>query len=193
MITDKQLLRKQMRGYRHVLPKSYRIKASRQISQRLIRFLEAKKLKQILLYWPIHEEVDLRLVAEYFWSNQLEVILPVADQIQKQITCYAVRCVDQLQTGSYGIIEPDPALARLVDPNELEAVIVPGVAFDKRGYRLGYGGGYYDRFFMKNPQLLSIGVAYPEQLCSSVYAESYDQTITILLTPTNLIYFLEKN
>mgnify|MGYP003590435843 FL=1 len=87
--------------------------------------------------------------------------------------------------GYKGIPEPDPQLAhaRSLPANSLEVVIIPGAVFDRRGYRLGYGGGYYDRFLaLEAPQALRIGLAFDLQLVEHLPNEIHDIPMDILVT-----------
>jgi 5-formyltetrahydrofolate cyclo-ligase len=76
-----------------------------------------------------------------------------------------------------------------VRPEEIDLIIVPGVAFDRQGFRLGYGGGYYDRFLVRASRAVRIGVAYPEQLVETVWPEGHDQKLHMLVTPHETFIF----
>ena len=100
----------------------------------------------------------------------------------------AVRITDpgrDLLPGYKGIPEPDPKLAhaRSIPATQLEVVIVPGAVFDRRGYRLGYGGGYYDRFLaLEAPQALRIGLCFDLQLVDQLPEEAHDVPMDWLVT-----------
>ena len=90
-----------------------------------------------------------------------------------------------LSPGYKGIPEPSPSLAELhrVNPQSIDIAIIPGAVFDRSGYRLGYGGGYYDRFLeQKAPQAYRIGLAFSRQLVNRIPALSHDIPMDMLIT-----------
>jgi 5-formyltetrahydrofolate cyclo-ligase len=85
--------------------------------------------------------------------------------------------------GRYGILEPDPAIrSETIDIAECGVVFVPGVAFDRKGNRIGYGKGYYDRALQRSMSSLSIGLAYSFQVLERVPSEAHDVPIKMLIT-----------
>jgi 5-formyltetrahydrofolate cyclo-ligase len=100
----------------------------------------------------------------------------------------AIRLTDpdsQLIPGCYGILEPSPALrtAAVIDPATLDTVLVPGSVFDPQGGRLGYGGGFYDRFLTESaPQAYRMGLAFNQQMVNGVPMEPHDQYMDSVLT-----------
>lgn len=94
----------------------------------------------------------------------------------------------QLRPGYCGIPEPDPARTDQLDPGELDLVLVPGSAFDRRGGRLGYGGGYYDRFLAAAaPRALRIGLAFDLQVVEALPLLPHDQRLHYLVTESGVI------
>ena len=92
-----------------------------------------------------------------------------------------------LVDGPFGLSEPH-AEEPLVAPERIDVVIVPGVAFDEQGLRLGYGGGYYDRLLPTlRPDCVRIGIAFDEQLLAELPVEEHDETVDIVVTPTRVI------
>lgn len=86
-------------------------------------------------------------------------------------------------TRRHNVPEPDPTMSTAVDPEKIDIVLVPGLAFDPNGGRLGRGGGFYDRFLSKHPMALRIGVAFDSQVVAHVPTNSHDERVDILLTP----------
>jgi 5-formyltetrahydrofolate cyclo-ligase len=92
----------------------------------------------------------------------------------------------QLQPGCYGILEPTSAQV-VIEPARLDLALVPGSVFDRCGARLGYGGGFYDRFLSQDaPQALRIGLSFEIQLVDQVPTEVHDQFMDILVTEEQL-------
>jgi 5-formyltetrahydrofolate cyclo-ligase len=102
--------------------------------------------KHIALYHSVEKEVDTLAILQRGWEMGKNIYLPKCNSKEKQLVFYHIESLDQLEIVYYGIPEPVPEHCQKLRPEELELVIVPGLAFDQRGYRIGYGGGYYDRF-----------------------------------------------
>jgi 5-formyltetrahydrofolate cyclo-ligase len=93
-------------------------------------------------------EVDTAPFIEQAWSQGITVLVPRCIPSTREMELYQFTGWDELQPGAYGIMEPSPGKARLWTEGVLPgAVLVPGLAFDRQGGRLGYGGGYYDRYY----------------------------------------------
>jgi 5-formyltetrahydrofolate cyclo-ligase len=94
--------------------------------------------------------------------------------------------LDNLQSARFGLLEPERDVGLMVEPDDLDLVIVPGVAFDRRGNRLGFGGGYYDRFF-ERCNATRVGLAYAFQVVDDIPAEDHDVKIDWLVTEDEVI------
>ncbi len=95
---------------------------------------------------------------------------------------------DDLAPGLWGIPEPKPEKIRAVNPLDLDFVVVPGVAFDEQGNRLGYGGGYYDRFFQQlRPGVPLVAAVFEEQILPAVPAEPWDCKVDLIITDIRII------
>lgn len=99
-----------------------------------------------------------------------------------------IESVAELVPGAFGVFEPSGC--RLVPAEKLDLVVVPGVAFDKRGHRLGYGRGYYDRALAKClGSCMKVGFSYDFQLVDELPATEYDETLSVLITESSMINF----
>jgi 5-formyltetrahydrofolate cyclo-ligase len=93
-----------------------------------------------------------------------------------------------LVPGYYNIPEPDPGRCKRVESSEIDAAVIPGSVFDIQGGRLGYGGGYYDRFLVNDaPQAKRIGLAFELQVVDKVPVEPHDQPLDILITEKRIV------
>lgn len=147
----------------------------------------------ILFYMPHKGEVDLRPLMERSWREGRQVILPRSVPRLRELELYRIKCFGEVAPGAYGIQEPVPAPGNRIAPETLDLVVVPGIGFDREGYRLGYGGGYYDRFFAENGgKAVRIGAAYPFQLVPTVYPESHDQLLHGVATPEGVRWVGEQ-
>ena len=112
------------------------------------------------------------------------VAVPYTDVKRRALLSFMIGNPEKdLRPGYCTIPEPDPARATLVPPEKIDIAVIPGSVFDIYGGRLGYGGGYYDRFLVNDaPQALRIGFAFEQQLVDRVPLEPHDQPLDILIT-----------
>jgi 5-formyltetrahydrofolate cyclo-ligase len=180
---SKHALRQQMLKLRNQLPQTYIDQCSNSICEKLIKQEQYQQADTILFYIAFRNEVDVKTLIEDAWKQEKRVTVPLVNPRDRSMKCMQIKDWQELKTGSYGILEPSDVPERVINPEEISLVVVPGVAFDERGYRLGYGGGYYDRFFARQGTLcFRIGVAYPEQMVKTVYPEPHDQPLHQIVT-----------
>jgi 5-formyltetrahydrofolate cyclo-ligase len=185
----RELRRRILRMRESLTPEEVR-RESQAVCERLVCHPAFDGGETILFYFPFRKEVDVRPAMEEAWSAGKRVVLPKADPETKSLAFYQLKRGEPLVSGSYGIPEPPGEESARIPPDAIDLVVVPGVAFDEQGYRLGYGGGYYDRFFSRHPgPFQRIGVAYPFQVVSTVYPDVHDQRLDGLITPTVTLHF----
>ncbi|SDX47512.1 5-formyltetrahydrofolate cyclo-ligase [Paenibacillus sp. CF384] len=131
-------------------PEQLRLAWSDTACQRVVEWLQArpgKAVRSVMVYVSFRSELDPTLLIEWCWRKGIDVVVPRCIQATRGMELYRLRAWDELMPGAYGIKEPDPQAAQRCESDFIpDIVFVPGLAFDKRGGRLGYGGGYYDRF-----------------------------------------------
>lgn len=179
VVTNKASLRRLLRLQRQALGKEYRLEAALKVKNQLLKRLEG--LKNIASYCAVNEELDtLNLNKQLAQEGRL--LLPKT-QIEN-IAFYRVLDLKTLVEGDYKIQEPNPEICPVTPIEEIEAILVPGIAFDSLGNRLGYGKGFYDRLLAnKNKNCLVIGIAYKEQLVRyPLPVEEHDQSMSLVLT-----------
>lgn len=187
-MTQKKALRRQMLQKRERLTQEYCLEAAQKLCQHLIQLPIYQQAETVMFYMSIRNEVDLHAAIDHAWQEGKRVFLPRVKN--DWIEAVQIDHWQQLQRGVYQIREPDQKLpASQLD--QIDLVLVPGVAFDLAGYRLGYGGGYYDRLFTRLPDLVRMGIAYPTQIVSTVYPEQHDRSLSYLLTSEHL-YTIKK-
>lgn len=127
-----------------------------------------QKAKTVLLYHSLPDEVNTHAFIER-WSLQKQLLLPVVKGDELELRFY--KPSDELKVGSYHIMEPEGD--KLTDYSQIDLAVIPGVAFDAQGHRLGRGKGYYDRLL---PQLncFKIGICFPFQIVEEVPTDIYD-------------------
>ncbi len=186
--SDKQLLRRQILAERAALPPDVRAEYSRQTVEHLLAFAPLADCSSVLAFYPFREEIDIRPFLEAARKRGQDVWLPLTVPDERRIIPYRYSGPDILRQGAYGIFEPDPAKAEPADLARLEAVIVPGVAFDASGGRMGYGAGYYDRFLAQlSRRPLLIGCAFSCQLAAQVPMEPHDFHMDFIAVETGML------
>ena len=147
-----------------------------------------QKAKTILLYAPLPEEVDVWPLVQKALAERKTITLPRFDAVaMKYVACRIENPAEDLVKGRFGIREPVDRCA-LVSLNRVDLVLVPGVAFDLQGRRLGRGKGFYDRLLALT-QGTTCGVAFDEQVVEEVPVESHDVPLNCILTPTRWLEF----
>ncbi|MDR1241286.1 MAG: 5-formyltetrahydrofolate cyclo-ligase [Deltaproteobacteria bacterium] len=146
----------------------------------------------VALYTAVKQEVQTWLLLEQAWQSAKQVYLPRVENSENGLMHFALcEGKQRLISGAFGIPEPDPRWCPPCDftagHNFPEVFIVPGVAFDRSGHRLGMGGGYYDRF-LSAAKTLTIGLAYEFQLLDAVPAAPWDKNVNAVCTDQKFIW-----
>lgn len=134
----------------------------------------------VLLYASFGSEIDTLSIAEKLFYKY-NVAFPVS-QKNGIMTFHTVKSLDDLKKGMYGIYEPDTSLPFPLITNKTVCVL-PGLAFTPDGARLGYGGGYYDRFLQKFPQITKTALSYEELITENLPVMSHDVRADYIVTP----------
>lgn len=162
---------------------------SREISARLLASSEFKTSTCIHFYLAISTEVQTREMIEEALRLKKKVVVPVIHQEREGLTLSELDDLtpEMLQPGPFGIFQPRPEFQKEVAPNEVDLWIVPGVAFDHRGNRLGFGGGYYDRLLSRAGGW-AIGLAFDFQVVDDFLpAVQTDHPVDRIVTETRTI------
>ena len=153
-----------------------------QLTGRVIRhpwFLEAS---DICIYVDVQGEAGTRLIMQEAWKLGKNVWLPRVSGSQMEF--YLTTGLHELTSGAYGIPEPTGDRALNV-PDAL--MIMPGVAFDQEGHRIGYGGGFYDRYLEAHPELITMALAFEDQILDTLPAEPHDIRPMIVVTEERIL------
>ncbi len=144
----------------------------------------------VLVYWPFRSEVDIRPFITWAWQQSWIVAAPRVDRKLATMSYSIIHSPGDLHSGTYGIMEPSMEQPLLEDAASADVVIVPGAAFDRRGNRIGYGGGYYDKTFeqwtrtdqLADKQPIRIAPAYELQIFEQIPAEQHDIRVSVIIT-----------
>jgi 5-formyltetrahydrofolate cyclo-ligase len=142
----------------------------------------------IMAFWPLASEPPIQGLIQRLLGERRDVLLPRVDWAERAMTACRVRRVpDDLVSGPKGLLEPSAACPAAA-AGDIEVILVPGLAFDAAGNRLGRGGGFYDRFLSDRAlRALSIGVCLDQQVVAEVPRDSHDARIAIVVTPTRVL------
>lgn len=151
------------------------------LSTEILAALEAhpafRAAKTVLLYHSLPDEVDThRFIRK--WKEEKRILLPVVTGNDLELRLYTD--AQSLTTGVYGIEEP--VGAPFTDYAAIDLIIVPGVAFDRNGNRLGRGKGYYDRLLPRIPSAHKIGICFPFQIVEEIPTEPFDIRMDEIIT-----------
>ena len=176
----KQSLRELLIQKRRMLSAEERSAQSALILSQLEKMTVFQEAKTVLLYYPKNNEVDvLPLFKRY--KRDKTLLLPVTHR--DRMTAHPYEGNDKMHRGKFGIPEPTTPEFQ----GKIDVIIVPAVAFDRAGNRLGRGGGYYDRFLKKQPHATLIGVGYDFQLVDEVPVRKHDQKVHRIILPSQTI------
>ena len=140
------------------------------------------------LYWPFRNEVLTEPIFRAARSGRKRVGFPLARTEDRAIIYIAVDDPSDMTTGSYGIREPHYIPGRVIPAEEFDLIVLPGVAFDTRGYRIGYGGGYFDRFFAdRSVTATRAAPAFDIQMVDRVPHKEHDIKVDVIFTESRVI------
>lgn len=192
---SKSQLRTILRGLRQNLDPDRAREDSARIRDRLLDLERIRAARSVMLYLPTRGEVDTWPLLDHFWSLGREVLLPRCRPDRPGVMeIHAVTSPAQLAPGSFGLVEPCPGLARPVPTPAPDVVLIPALAFDRHGHRLGFGGGYYDRFLPTLPDTpLLAGLAFRFQVLDRLPVDAWDRPVHLVATPDQVLVFTLEN
>ena len=156
------------------------------IRSRLVALDCWREATVVALYAPIAGEADLIPLVKEARESGKRVVFPLARRSTATLAFFEVRGASELRPGAYGVPEPPAGERGPVPAGQIDLLVLPGLAFDLRGRRLGFGGGYYDRFLGETPRP-AVGVAFESQICESLPAEDHDRGVDLVVTEARVI------
>ncbi len=184
----KQSLRRDMRAIRRRIPGEHRIQAYRAAAARLLDQPALHRAAVVALYAPIRSEVRPRDVAATLWETGKTVVYPRVHADESTLRFYRVDSLSELvKSGRYRLPTP-PESAPHVPLDAIELFVVPGLAFDDDGYRLGWGRGYYDITLAASATAIKVGFCYEQQHLSRVPRTSNDVPMHLVVTDERVIH-----
>lgn len=180
----KKIIRKEIIKNRKALSQDQVITFSQQIFDKLKKEGLLNQANT-LLYMDFRNEVKTQEMIKEILKSQAYVLLPRVDG--DKLSIHKISQLKDLVLSDYGILEPNP-LSETVDYKTIELILAPGVAFDEKGFRLGYGGGFYDRLLsQKRKEVQVIALAFECQMIEAVPTEPHDYQMDMIVTEKRLI------
>lgn len=156
---------------------------SEKIIEKFLSFFDLSNFQTFMLYYPHRREVDTRPLIKKLLSMGKNVALPKVEGMD--LKPVKIKDLDSLVVGYAGIKEP---VGQEVEEKSIDLVVVPAVAYDKQGYRIGYGKGFYDRFLPKlKKNSLKVGFCYDFQLLEKIPHQPHDFKVDVVITPTQIL------
>ena len=174
---EKKAIRKQIFAARKAHTDQQIDEWSRKITEKVTALPEYRDCRRILAYADYNHEVITKYIIEAAWKDGKEVAVPKV--VGQDMVFYKLTDFTQLEKGYFGI--PEPARGEIAKWEEA-LMIMPGVAFDRNNHRVGYGGGFYDRFLEKHPNVRRVAVAFEFQMMPEVPVEPTDISPEIIVT-----------
>ncbi len=182
MLISKEELRKEILRERKRLDPRTREELSARIVRNILSLPEFNRAERVLLYCPVRGEPDVSPLFEKVLERGSRLILPRVSG--EELELVYVEDLSLLSPGSYGI--PEPSSGEVADPEDVDFAVVPGLVFDRQGYRIGFGKGYYDRL-LKKIRAPKAGVAYSFQVLGRVPKEEWDEPVDLIVTEKGVI------
>lgn len=179
----KRKLREEMRAKLSAHPENERLERSRKIEEKLFALPVFRRARTVALFASMAGEVHTHPMIDRALKEGKRVALPRVDAASRELKFFEVKDLKKdTAPGTLGILEPKDGLAA-VEPAAFDCVVVPGLAFDASGGRLGRGAGYYDKFLWRlSPSTAKIAVGFSFQMVKSVPCEAHDEKMNLVLT-----------
>lgn len=184
---DKATLRKDMINHLKAIPAETKSSLQMRITKHLFSSFIWGSAKIIGITYAQSFEWDTKLIIKAAWKQNKMIAIPKVNNQQKTLTFYNISDFNELSPGYSGIFEPNVHKDLLIiEKDTIDLLLVPGLYFDLAGYRIGFGGGYYDRYLtdFKNN---TVSILSDEQLVDSILPEKHDLAVDYLITENGLI------
>lgn len=184
---EKKSIRENILKKRKNLNEEERAVYSNEIANKLFSSSYYKEAKTIMCFISFSDEVDTHEFIKQAIEDGKKIVVPITFPKTHELKPSLLKDFNELEPGFYNILTPKKEFKRFIEPKDIDLVITPGVAFRKDGYRVGYGGGYYDRFLSKIPDTPTIAIAFDIQIVEDLPIDSYDIPVDYIYTEKNII------
>lgn len=183
-MNEKEQFRKEFKEKRLSISTDEVKEKSMQIMERLFSSEAYKAAKTVMFYVSKANEVFTHDMIKRALNDKV-VCVPKTNLKTKSIDAYSIKGFEQLSVGTFYVMEPTEE-AELIEPSEIDIIILPGLVFDRKGNRLGYGIGYYDKF-LKKAGAKKIGLAFDFQIAEKVPTEEHDVPMDVIVTEKEIV------
>ena len=184
----KKAIRQKNLEKRDQIPQEVRSVKNRMIKEKIFSLPEFLSSHTVLFYASFRSEVETSGMIKESIGSGKRVLLPKVDRENKMLRLYEIKDISELFPGYMGIPEPSLTNELMASPEDVDLVIIPGVAYDYTGNRLGYGAGYYDRLLSETKKkLLVVAPAFEEQIVDMIPAEEHDVKVDIIVTDKRIL------
>lgn len=180
----KQEIREKILNMRRGLTSKYIEDESAKIYERLTEGKYFTNAKQVLSYSDFDNEVKTAALTGWLMFHGFRICLPCI--YQKKIFAADIKSAG-LELSKFGIAQPKYEEASFIQPEDLDVIIIPGIAFDRGGRRIGFGCGYYDRFLKRAKKAKKIALAYDFQIVEKIPSEPHDVPMDMIVTPDGVL------
>jgi 5-formyltetrahydrofolate cyclo-ligase len=183
---QKNLIREKSKSFRKILSSEEKLRLDRKIANRLLNLWNFRGNKLLITYVSNSIEVDTKFIIRQAIEQGKRVAVPRCIEGTRNMEFYLINSLNDLLAGSFGILEPSDKLCeKLVDLSE-GLCIVPALAFDSNGFRLGFGKGYYDRF-LSNTNISTVGICYDGCVFEELPHGKFDRKVDMIVTESRII------
>jgi 5-formyltetrahydrofolate cyclo-ligase len=186
-MADKQEIRKKILKLRNDMTPGEIAVKSGLIIRLLTELRDLREASTLMVFLSFGSEILTDDLLRWGWEAGKRMVITLCRPEDRGVTPCLLGSFAELEIGHYGIREPKAENIRPVPREEIDAILVPAVAFDRRGYRVGYGGGYYDRFLPEIPRALRIGAAFSCQIVAEIPAGPHDVPVDWIVTEAETI------
>ena len=181
----KQNLKRPLHAARIQLPERVVREKSLRIHRHLIHMPAYRVAQRVACYVSVKNEVDTKTLIRTALGSGKRVGVPIT-RANGAMDFQAIAGLNELRTAHNGLREPVPNPQLVLSPHTLDAILIPGIAFDRLGHRIGSGKGYYDRFLTRT-KAIRIGLSYAFQIIDRVPAEPHDVKMDFIVTESEMI------
>lgn len=181
----KSAARLDARAVRKAIPPLEREQRSAHVRERVLFLPEVRDARTVGCYISVHSEVETHVLLQDLLGLGKRVVVPVVEPPER-IEFAEVASFDDLVVGAHGIPEPRPP-HRLVEPADVDVLLIPGLRFTPEGHRLGNGGGYFDRLLARSARALRVGLAYEAQVVDELPFEAHDERLDVVVTEKRVV------
>lgn len=188
----KKILRKEILKKRENINITEKKDMDKEILNRLLESKYYNEARNIFIYISYGSEINTKDIINKALKQNKRIYVPRTEFRTRVMDAVEISSLDKLTENSYGILEPSET-HKHIDPNELDLILVPGVAFDRKGGRIGYGAGFYDRYFKKIncdniKRITKLALAYDFQVIDKVPMDKLDIPVDCIITEKEFIY-----